>query len=288
MEKKKVVSHHSTGGKKCTVNNVHLYCERSGHSGEPLILIHGSWVDHLTWNKVVPAFSQSFRVLTYDRRGHSQSERPASPGSIKQDVADLASLVEEWQLAPAHIVGNSAGGSIVLRLAAERPDLFRSLVVHEPPVFSLLADGEHRAMLTAVKERIGAVAMLLEAGDMEGGARLFVETIVYGPGAWKQLPAELKKTVIFNAPTFLDEVRDNDFFCIEPTRLIQFPHPVLLTQGEKSPPFFAPIINKLATAFPLAQQTIFQGAGHEPEQTQPEAWVAALSAFIKRAAVKQA
>jgi pimeloyl-ACP methyl ester carboxylesterase len=240
-------------------------------------------VDHHNWDRVAPLLSQSFRTLTYDRRGHSQSERSASPGSINQDVADLAALIEEWQLGPAHIVGSSAGGSIALRLAGERPDLFRSLAVHEPPLFSLLADGEHEAMLKAARERIEAVAKLLETGDAEGGARRFVETIVSGPGAWQQIPAELKKTVIFNSPTFLDEVRDNDFFGIDLTRLIQFPHPVLLSYGEKTAPIFPPIIGKLAAAFPHAEQIIFQGAGHEPEQTHPEAYVASLSGFIRRA-----
>jgi pimeloyl-ACP methyl ester carboxylesterase len=36
---------------------------------------------------------RTFRTLTYDRRGHSQSERPASQGSIEEDVADLALLI---------------------------------------------------------------------------------------------------------------------------------------------------------------------------------------------------
>ncbi|HTE28906.1 MAG TPA: alpha/beta hydrolase [Chryseolinea sp.] len=283
MGENKTGSHHPESGKKCTVNNVQLYCELSGHSGEPLILVHGSWVDHHNWNRVVPGLSQSFRTLTYDRRGHSRSERSASQGSIHQDVADLAALIEEWQLGPAHVVGSSAGGSIALRLAGERPDLFRSLIVHEPPLFSLLADGEHEAMLKAARERIEAVAGLLEAGDAEGGARRFVETIVYGPGAWEQVPSELKKTVIFNSPTFLDEVRDDDFFGIDLTRLIQFPHPVLLSYGGKTAPIFPPIIGKLAAALSHAEQITFQEAGHEPEQTHPETYVASLLAFIRRA-----
>jgi pimeloyl-ACP methyl ester carboxylesterase len=104
-------------------------------------------------------------VLTYDRRGHSQSERPASQGSVHEDVADLAALIEELDLAPAHIVGNSFGGSIVLRLAGERPDLFRSLIVQEPPLFSLLTnEPDGQAMLQTLKARIDAVDELLEAG----------------------------------------------------------------------------------------------------------------------------
>jgi pimeloyl-ACP methyl ester carboxylesterase len=78
--------------------------------------------------------------LTYDRRGHSQSERVASQGSIEEDVADLALLITALHVAPGHIVGNSFGASIVLKLAVARPDLFASLTVHEPPLVWLLGN----------------------------------------------------------------------------------------------------------------------------------------------------
>jgi pimeloyl-ACP methyl ester carboxylesterase len=232
---------------------------------------------------VVPLLSQTFRVITYDRRGHSLSERPATPGSIREDVADLAALIEALELAPAHIVGNSFGGSIALRLAGDRPDLFRSLIVNEPPLMSLLADAPNGwAMLHAIAAQISGVVELLEAGDMEGGVRQFVETIAFGPGVWEQLPPELKKTVVYNAPTFLDEVRDPEALSIDLAGLRRFPHPVLLTTGEQSPPFFAPIVDKLAHTLPQVERKTFLGAGHEPEDTHPEAYVATLTEFIAR------
>ena len=55
-------------------------------------------------------------------------------------MADLAALIEHFGLAPAWVIGNSFGGSITLRLAGERSDLLRGVMVHEPPLFSLVAD----------------------------------------------------------------------------------------------------------------------------------------------------
>ena len=104
-------------------NGVKLYYEEAG-SGQPLVLVHGSWTDLRSWDMVVPSLAERFRVVTYDRRGHSRSERPAGQGSVHEDVADLAAVIESLGLAPAHVIGNSFGGSIVLRLAAERPELF--------------------------------------------------------------------------------------------------------------------------------------------------------------------
>ena len=63
-------------------------------------------------------------------------------------------------------------------------------------------------MLAALQNRIAAVVALLQAGDMVGGAQCFVETVAFGPGAWSQLPQATQETFIFNAPTWLDEIRE--------------------------------------------------------------------------------
>src|SRR5204862_8024158 len=102
------------------INSVRLFWEQTGEQGAPLILVHGSWGDHHNWDAVVPGLATMFRVLTYERRGHSQSERVATQGSIEEDVADLAALIAANHLAPTHVVGNSFGAIIALKLAAAR------------------------------------------------------------------------------------------------------------------------------------------------------------------------
>src|SRR5688572_25521444 len=137
------------------VNGVRLFCEVSGTGEIPLVLVHGSWGSHHNWDLVVPGLAESFRVLTYDRRGHSESERPSGQGSVREDVADLASLIEHLGLVPAWVGGNSFGASIALRLAGERPGILRGVIAHEPPLFSLLADDPSMApMLKEAGERI--------------------------------------------------------------------------------------------------------------------------------------
>src|ERR1051326_2131065 len=116
-----------------TVNSVALYYQITG-SGEPMILVHGSWGDHHNWDSVVPLLSKCFQVVTFDRRGHSQSQAGSGQGSFAEDADDLAGLLEHLGLAPAHVVSTSGGAAIALRLGAKRPDLCRSLVVHEPPL----------------------------------------------------------------------------------------------------------------------------------------------------------
>ena len=264
------------------VNGVELFYEVTGTTGEPLVLVHGSWGDHHNWDAVVPMLARSFRVLTYDRRGHSQSERPPGQGSVREDVADLAALVERLGLVPAHLVGSSFGGVIVLRLAVERPGLFRSLIVHEPPLAALLAtDPASGPLVAGLQERIGGVAERLQAGDSEGGARFFVEELAFGPGAWGQLPPELRQTFVANAPTFLDEIRDPETTTMTVAGLAQFARPALLTQGEQSPPMFARILDIVAAAMPRAERRTLPGAGHAPHVSHPELYVQIVGEFLR-------
>ena len=200
---------------------------------------------------------------------------------MREDVADLAALIEMLGLAPADIVGQSLGSAIVLRLAGERPDLFRSLIVNEPPLLDLLAGGADRQAVREVyRARLASVRESLEAGDIEGGLRQFVEEVVFGPGAWAQVPEEIKRAVMFNAPTLLDEMRDPEVLSLDLARLRHFSRPALLTLGEESPPYFRPILEQVAGALPQAEVRTFPGAGHEPQEDQPEAYVAAMTRFL--------
>jgi pimeloyl-ACP methyl ester carboxylesterase len=262
-------------------NGVRLFYEQKG-AGTPLVLVHGSWVSHASWNAVVPTLSTSFRVLTYDRRGHSESERLRAQGSVHEDVADLGALIEEIGLAPAWVAGNSFGASIALRFAAKRPDLLRGVMAHEPPLFALLADEKERAPLLAeTGRRIAAVVELIRAGDSAGAAEQFAETVAVGPGSWAQFTRELQQTWITNAPTFLDETGDPEALAFDLAWLKGLSLPCLLSCGDQSPPTFAPVIAKLAKAAPKAQVVTLRGAGHIPHATHTEAYVEMVTSFIR-------
>jgi pimeloyl-ACP methyl ester carboxylesterase len=265
------------------VNGIQLFYELSGAGEIPLVLVHGSWASHHNWDLVVPRLAESFRVLAYDRRGHSESQRPTGQGSVRQDVADLAALIEHLGLAPAWVAGNSFGASITLRLAGERPELFRGLVAHEPPLFYLLADDPAVApMLEEVGRRIGAVVERIGSGDYAGAAEQFVETVALGPGTWAQLPSHLQQTLIENAPTFLDEANDAEQLAFDLKWIQAFSRPSLLTIGDQSPPTFAPVVAKLADALSNVEVVTFPGAGHIPHVTHPDAYVEAIMAFIRK------
>jgi pimeloyl-ACP methyl ester carboxylesterase len=266
-----------------TVNGVRLFYALTGAAGPPLALVHGAWGDLASWDPVVPILAHRFRVLAYDRRGHSRSERPPGQGSVEEDVADLAALLEHLGLAPAHVAGFSFGGNIALRLAARRPDLVRSLAVHEPGLFGLLADDpDHGPAMREMLARIGAVAARLAAGDVEGGTRQFMEA-ARGPGAWEPLPPAGRQRLVFNAPTVVDEARDPAASTLDLAALAGFRRPVLLTHGDRRFPDYRPILAALAAALPRAETRRFAGAGHLPHESHPDEYAASVAAFAEAA-----
>ncbi|MFD7640388.1 alpha/beta fold hydrolase [Kitasatospora sp. NPDC059795] len=265
------------------VNGVGLYYELAG-DGEPLVLVHGSWSDHGTWAAVLPALAERYRVLVYDRRGHSRSERPAGQGTRTEDEQDLAALTEALDLAPTHVAGSSFGGSTALGLVARRPELFRSIAVHEPPLMGIVGeDPELEPLVRAMGERLESVFAHLRAGEDLAGARQFVEEVAFGPGVWDQLPEELRETVLTNAPTFLDEQADPGWPFVDLAGLSGYPGPALLTTGTESPPWFAAIISRLAEALPRAEVRTLEGAGHVPHVSHPEEFVRTLTGFLDAA-----
>jgi pimeloyl-ACP methyl ester carboxylesterase len=265
------------------VGDVELFYEVAG-AGDPLVLVHGSWGDHSVWQGVVPALAESFHVVTYDRRGHSQSERPSGQGSRREDEEDLAALMEALDCAPAHVAGNSFGASIALGLAARRPELFRGVIAHEPPLVAIVADDtEVQPLMREVQVKIQSVLEQLAAGDISGGTRRFVEEVALGPGVWEQLPEEARQRAVRNASTFLDEQRDPKWASLNLTGLSGFSSPVLLTQGDHSPRWFSKIIATLAQAMEGAEVRTIPGAGHVPHETHPGDYVATLADFLRRA-----
>jgi len=53
------------------------------------------------WVLIEDDLARRFRIVSYDRRGHTGSEDSAEPGTRRNDEDDLAGLIEALDLAPA-------------------------------------------------------------------------------------------------------------------------------------------------------------------------------------------
>lgn len=121
------------------VGTTHLEYVDSG-SGAPVVFVHGGLSDLRIWEFQIEAFAEQYRAVTYSFR-HYHPNPPVEAGShITHEmlVDDLAFLLGQLDLAPAHLVGQSTGAFVSLLLAVDQPDLVRSLTLAEPPALPLL------------------------------------------------------------------------------------------------------------------------------------------------------
>jgi pimeloyl-ACP methyl ester carboxylesterase len=127
------------------VPGAQLYYEVSG-SGPVLLMIPGGAADAGDFARIVPFLEDRFTVIRLDPRGISRSHRddPTADVSLGALAEDTQRVLADVGASAAFVFGSSGGAIIGLALAAEFPELVRTLVAHEPPVVALLPDDDPR------------------------------------------------------------------------------------------------------------------------------------------------
>jgi pimeloyl-ACP methyl ester carboxylesterase len=130
-----------------------LYTEIRG-SGPVLLLITGGPTDAGMFEDLAGRLADRYTVVSYDQRGHSRSTIEGRPEDILAAHADdAAAILRATTDEPAYVYGNSGGATIGLELVQKHPELVRTLVAHEPPLFELLPDADDwRGKLEQISE----------------------------------------------------------------------------------------------------------------------------------------
>ena len=263
------------------LGEVRLYYERRGTTGDPAVLVHGSLVDHHTWDSVAPSFDRSLDVLVYDRRGHGQSEGPPRTHPVADDARDLAALLESLDLYPVHVIAHSYAGAVALRLALDRPEMVRSLSLHEPPFVGLLATDpatlpEAERLLAEVR----SIQARVRSGDTEGAVRAIVDSVSGAEGAWERLSERTRSIFRSLADRWCEELDDPEALRPDLDALGDLLPPVLLTCGELSPPPVRRIHAILARALRNVVLRDLSNSGHVPQITDPDQYVGVVLEFL--------
>ncbi|MEJ8566156.1 alpha/beta fold hydrolase [Elongatibacter sediminis] len=108
------------------VNGVRLAYRLEG-AGTPVIFVHGEGYSHELWGQQLDAFSRDYLFVSYDRRGHGQSEDPLTGYSETAHANDLEGLIRHLGIDDAHFVVNSRGGAIIIRFLKLYPQRVRSI-----------------------------------------------------------------------------------------------------------------------------------------------------------------
>jgi len=176
------------------VNEAALYYEVQG-SGPVLLMISGATGDAGHFARVAPLLAETYTVVTYDRRGNSRS--PATDQtSLEQQADDAAELLRSLRLSPATVFGTSGGAIIALKLALRRPEVCRTVIVHEPPFMAVLPNAAE-----AGKEFQLAVESALKERGPKGAMEMFIRMNA-GDAAFDGLEQALKARMLDNGERF--------------------------------------------------------------------------------------
>ena len=138
--------------------------------GDPLLLVHGTVGDHLTWTPVLTALERHFSVYTIDRRGRGHSG-DADAYSLDRECEDIAAVIAAIG-GTVHVLGHSFGGLCALEAALLTPNIGR-LILYEPAI--RLGPRDRSAAFDA------RMQALLEAGNPEEALLLFLRDMVKMP-----------------------------------------------------------------------------------------------------------
>lgn len=98
--------------------------------GFPLILLHGNGEDHTYFKHQMGPFSEKFRVIAPDTRGHGRTPRGTAPFTLEQFAEDLKAFLDSREIGRCHLLGFSDGANIALLFALKYPEYVEKLILN--------------------------------------------------------------------------------------------------------------------------------------------------------------
>ncbi len=113
-----------------------------------LVFLHnfGGGASAYEWSKVYPAFATTHRIIAPDLIGWGQSAHPIRDYQVSDYLTTLTEFLLEVADSPVMVVASSLTGGIVVRLAIERPELFKALFLVCPSGFDDFGQGAGRRL----------------------------------------------------------------------------------------------------------------------------------------------
>jgi pimeloyl-ACP methyl ester carboxylesterase len=246
-------------------DGVKLYYEVHGQ-GPALILTHGYSATSQMWAGQIAALEPHFTVVTWDMRGHGQSDYPADQALYSEEatVADMAALLDAAGAKEAIVGGLSLGGYMSLAFHRAHPERTRALLIIDtgPGYKNDAARDGWNANAIARAEKF-------EAEGLPDTSRASAEV---------RLARHRDATGLARAARGM--LTQRDARVIENLPNIKVPSVVIV--GANDTPFLA-ASDYMAAKIPGAKKVIIENAGHSANIDQPQAFNQALLEFLKGA-----
>ncbi len=253
-----------------------LWVEVEGPAQAPVLMLSNSLgTDLHMWDAQVAAFTQRFRLVRYDRRGHGKSGVPAGPYTMERLGRDALAIADALRIAKLHWCGLSMGGMVGMWLAAHAPQRIDRLILSNTSC--------HDPEPAVWNERINAVAA-------SGGLKSLADRVMTlwfspqfrarSPQAVAPLLAMLAATPVAGYIACCEAIRDMDHREI----LSRISAPTLVIAGRQDQATPVAAAQFIHSRIAGAGLTILEAA-HIANVEQPAAYAQAVLAFLARNAV---
>jgi pimeloyl-ACP methyl ester carboxylesterase len=272
------------------VEGVRLAYRASGDPTKPpMVLLHGiAETSAYFWRDLIAHFERDYHILAFDLLGHGDSARPFRGYSAVRQARLFAGALDNLNLSPAVMVGHSLGGIIAARLCVEYPDHVSDLILYDAHL--------PRGLFVNLRTMLANVPILalLPVGSMLLPGAGLVSNIV--PFRWAmriqltmwRVPLQRENLT----PEFLDNyVRHSRVGLAESLRktflledVVRDLHRIkartLVVVGDTDVVLPVAIAEDISRRIEGAQLVVIPDAGHVALFDQPEAFCAALEAFL--------
>lgn len=269
-----------------SLDDADLWYETTG-AGPPLVFLHGAWGNADAWRAQIDVFSENYRVIAPDVRGHGRtgaSDRRRY--SIDCFVDDLERLLDELDVRRPLLCGVSMGGMIVQAYLDRHPDRAAGAVLAGP--IRSMPPVDLPGWLKPFLSPLPALQASLSTSGSTGTFRSLVGAIrATTGGPWLSVdPAVRSRTI-----DAVDDVSTAEFrkifaalYAFDPPDLSHVTTPTLAVYGDREA---SPVKRQgegIAATVADGRWTEIPGAGHLVNQDRPEAFNATLGEFLAECA----
>jgi pimeloyl-ACP methyl ester carboxylesterase len=242
-------------------NGIAIHYEDRGR-GPTVLLNHGYGATSQMWARQVDDLESDYRVVTWDLRGHGQSDSPEALADYARSVAvdDMRGVLDACQIERAVIGGLSLGGYLSLAFYLAHPERAGALMLFDTgPGYK---NPKARAAWNRGAERMAREFETQGLSALAGGAEVRLSSHRSAEG----LARAARGTLVQSDSQVADSLGDIHV-------------PTLVLAGERDEPFLA-ATDYMARKIPNATKVLIPGAGHAPNVEQPEAFNQAVRSFL--------
>ncbi len=177
-----------------SINGVRIRYRDSGGAGPAVLMTHGIGESLEFWHRQFDDLGHSLRLIAWDMPGHGLSDESADAMSLEGQAGVAWKLLDQLGVERAHLVGNSLGAAMSLRMADQSPARVSSLLLANSAALGAEVFGAFKLMALpwlgelmnkpgpmAVAQQIKAIVLRPEA--ITPVVRAAIERNVHRPGA---------------------------------------------------------------------------------------------------------